>query len=45
MSVGLAELGGQEGLNQVPSHRWSDSPTTHENNVHVIILDPRRAEK
>src|SRR6516165_2867351 len=40
MSVGLTEFGGQKGLDQVPSHRWSDCPTTHANNVHVIILDP-----
>ena len=40
MSVGLTELGGKKGLDQVPSHRWSDCPATHANNVHVIILDP-----
>ena len=40
MSVCLTELGGQKGLDQVPSHRWSDCPATHANNVHVIILDP-----
>jgi hypothetical protein len=40
MSVGLTELGGQEGLDQVPSHRRSDCPTTHANNIHMIVLDP-----
>ena len=40
MSVGLTVHGGQEGLDQVPSHRWSDCPTTHANNIHMIVLDP-----
>ena len=45
MSVGLAALGGQKGLDQVPSHRWSDCPATHAENVHVIILDPLPGRK
>src|SRR5271166_5142870 len=40
MSFGLTELGGQEGLDEVPSHSRSHCPATHADNVHVIVLDP-----
>src|SRR5215470_11836286 len=40
MSVGLTELGSQEGLDEVPSHRRSYCSATHADNVHVIVLDP-----
>ena len=40
MSFGLTELGDQEGLDEVQSHRGSHCPATHADNVHVIVLDP-----
>jgi len=40
MPLGLTELGGQEGLDQVPSHCRSHCPPAHADNVHVIVLDP-----
>ena len=36
----LAEFGGQKRLHKVPSHRRSNGPATHTNNVHVIVFDP-----
>ena len=38
--VGLAELGGQERLDEVPGHGRPHGPATHTNDVHVIVLDP-----
>src|SRR5208337_3882224 len=37
---GSAELGCQEGLHQVPGHRWSYGPAAHADDVHMIVLDP-----
>ena len=39
MSFGLTKFGGQEGLNEVPSHCGSHCAATHAENVHVIVLD------
>src|SRR5260221_595509 len=35
----LTELSGQEGLNEIPGHRRSYSPSAHAKDVHMIILD------
>jgi len=40
MPLDLTVLGGEEGLDEVPCHRRSHRPTTHADNVHVIVLDP-----
>src|SRR5258705_8022732 len=40
MSLGAAEFGCQEGLDEVPSHSRPNGPATHAEDVHVIILDP-----
>src|SRR5215510_5923296 len=45
MSFGLAELGGQEGLDEIPSHRRSHCPATHAEYVNVIVLDPLPSRK
>ena len=44
MALGLAELGGQERLHEVPGHRGADGAAAHAEDVHVIVLDalPRR---
>jgi hypothetical protein len=44
MSLGVAEVGGQERLDKVPGHGRSDGPAAHANKIHLIILDtlPRR---
>jgi hypothetical protein len=39
VSFGLAEVGGEERLDQIPSDGWSHGPATHTENIHVIILD------
>jgi hypothetical protein len=39
MSVGLTELGGQEGLDEVPSHRRSNCPAAHTEDIHVVVLN------
>src|SRR3989442_4295715 len=44
MSRGLAELGGQECLHEIPGHARPHGAATHADDVHVIVLDalPRR---
>src|SRR4029453_14947890 len=44
MSFGVAELGFQECVDEVPGHRRSHRPAAHAKNVHVVVLDllPRR---
>jgi hypothetical protein len=44
VSFGLAEVGGEKRLHEVPSDSWSHGSATHTENIHVIILDtlPRR---
>jgi hypothetical protein len=39
VSLGLAKLGNQKSLDEVPGHGWPHSPTAYANNVHVIVLD------
>ena len=39
MPVSLTELGGHEGLDEVPCHRRSYCPATHADNIHVIVAD------
>ena len=39
VSLGLAELGGQERLDEVPGHGRSHGPAAHAEDVHVIVLD------
>jgi hypothetical protein len=41
----LAVFGGQEGLNHVPGHRLPNGPTTHADDVHVIVFQACLAEK
>src|SRR5262245_48418462 len=40
VSFVLAELSGQERLDEVPGHSRSHGPASHTNNIHVIVLDP-----
>src|SRR5262249_17217866 len=37
--LGVAEVGGQERLDEVPSDGWSHGPAAHTKNVHMIVLD------
>ncbi len=39
MTLGLADLGPQEGLDEVPGHGRSHGPSAHAGYVHVIVLD------
>jgi hypothetical protein len=39
VSFGLAEVGGEERLDQIPSDGWAHGPAAHTKNVHVIVLD------
>src|SRR5262245_29568200 len=40
VSLGLAECGGQECLDEVPGDGWSYGPTAHTQDVQMIVLDP-----
>jgi hypothetical protein len=37
--LGLAELGGQKRLDEIPGHRRSHGSSAHAKDVHVIVLD------
>jgi hypothetical protein len=38
VSLGLAELGSQARLDEVPGHGWTVGPAAYAHNVHVIVL-------
>src|SRR5499427_9405739 len=40
VSLGLAECGGQECLDEVPGDGWPYGPAAHTQDVQVIVLDP-----
>jgi hypothetical protein len=40
MTLGLAELSGQESLDKIPSDGGPHGSATHAKDVHVIVLDP-----
>jgi len=39
MSRGLAKLGCEKGLNEIPGDGWSYSSAAHTKDVHVVVLD------
>ena len=39
ISFGLAIFGSEEGFNEVPGHRRSNSSTAHAKDVHVVVFD------
>jgi hypothetical protein len=39
VTLGLAEFGGQEGLDEIPSYGRSYGPAAHAENVQMIVLD------
>src|SRR4030081_184897 len=36
---GVAELGGQERLHEIPGHAWTHRAATDADDVHVVVLD------
>ena len=39
MPLGLTELGGEKGLDEIPGDGGSDRPSAHAQDVEVIVLD------
>ncbi len=39
VSLGLAKVGGEERLDEVPGDGWSHGPAAHTKDVHVIVFD------
>jgi hypothetical protein len=39
VTLGMAELGSEESLHKVPRDGGADSPTTHANDIHIVVFD------